>query len=126
MKALTLFLLLLLSATSWSQNGYVTQTIVDGDTSFSHQNGQIYWQLYQGVKDAIIESSMPQGQTRTNVKYPITSREYDGYFVTFNVTKSTTEAFQIVFHTGDRTVTYIFEDRKVIYKGNNVKFTLHD
>ncbi|GAB5416615.1 MAG: hypothetical protein Crog4KO_34390 [Crocinitomicaceae bacterium] len=125
-KALSLFLLLSFGTTAWSQNGYVVQTISGGDTTYLHQGGQIYWKLYQGVKDAIIESTMPPGRTRTNVKYPITAREYDGYFITFDVKKSATESFQIVFHTGDRTVTYIFDERTVIYKGENVKFTLHD
>lgn len=126
MKTLFVSLLLFFSTAAWSQNGYVLQTIAGSDTSYTHQEGQIYWKLYQGVKDAIIESTMPPGRTRTNVKYPITSRTYEGELVTFNVKKSTSESFQIVFNTGKRTVTYIFDDKVLTYKGENITFTLHD
>lgn len=86
----------------------------------------MYWKLYQGVKDAIIESSMPEGRPRKNIKYPILSREYNGYEVTFHVRKNADEEFDIVFHTGDHSVTYILDDKKVTYRGKGVRFALHD
>lgn len=126
MKAIFLFLLLVASSPAWSQNTYIQTIIVAEDTTMQRQEGQMYWKLYQGVKDAIIESSMPEGRAREQVKYPIVSREYDGYDVTFRVKKGASEEFDIIFHTGDQSVTYIFDDKTVIYRGNAIQFALHD
>ena len=120
------FFLLTISVPAWSQNSYLQSTIVAEDTTLQRHNGQIYWKLYQGVKDAIVESTLPEGNARKTVKYPILSREYNGYEATFHVKKGASEEFDIVFHTGDQTVTYIFNDKTVIYRGNAVRFTLHD
>lgn len=86
----------------------------------------MYWKLYQGTKDAIIESNLPDGRSKSDVKYPIISREYDGYETTFHVRKGATDEFDIVFHSGNNSVTYIYDDKKVIYRGKDVRFTLHD
>ena len=126
MKAVSLFILLFINSGVFSQNGYVRQSISSGDTTYTYQSGQIYWKLYQGTKDAIIESTMPQDKTRQNVKYPIISRDYSGYDTRFVVAKSATEEFTIVFNSEARTVTYLFENYTVMYKGENVTFTLHD
>ncbi len=126
MKTIFLFLLILFSAPAWSQNGYIQKTIVAEDTTLQHQTGQIYWKLFQGVKDAIIESTLPEGHSKKTVKYPIISREYEGYEITFHVKKGSSLEFDIVFNTDDQSVTYIYDDKKVIYRGNNVRFTLHD
>lgn len=126
MKTIFFLFVLLTSSFTWSQNGYVERIIVDEDTTYRHKSGQIYWKLYQGVKDAIIESTMPDGRPRKNISYPIVSREYDGHEVRFRVKKNASEEFTIVFHNGDQSVTYLFEDKTVFYKGEQVRFTLHD
>ncbi|MDB2656450.1 hypothetical protein N9Y60_00185 [Crocinitomicaceae bacterium] len=126
MKAILLFFLLFLSVPSWSQNSYVQKTIVDGDTSVLYQSGQMYWKLFQGTKDAIIESNLPEGRSKSDIKYPIISREYDGYETRFHVKKGASEVFDIVFHSGDNSVTYIYDGKTVIYRGSAVRFTLHD
>lgn len=126
MKTIIFFFALAASSSSWAQNGYLERTIVAEDTSYQHKSGQIYWKLFQGVKDAIVESTLPDGRAKKTVKYPIVSREYDGYEVRFLVKKGASEEFTIVFHTGDQTVTYFFDDKTVLYKGDQVRFTLHD
>jgi len=125
-KTVTLILFLALFSNAHAQKGYVEQQIVGGDTSLVHHEGQRYWKLFQGVKDAIIETNLPEGGNIKKVKYPIKSREYDGYLVTFVVEKSATEDFTIVFHTGDKTVTYIFEDKTLLFRGKAIRFALHD
>lgn len=91
-----------------------------------HRSGQMYWKLFQGTKDAIIESTLPEGRAKSDVQYPIISREYEGYEIKFHVKKGASEEFDIVFHTGDNSVTYIYDSKKVIYRGSAVRFTLHD
>lgn len=78
------------------------------------------------MKDAIVETTLPEGRNMKKVKYPIKSREYDGYLVTFKVEKTPTEDFTIVFHTGDQTVKYIYKDKTLIFRGEDIRFTLHD
>ncbi|MCR9172383.1 MAG: hypothetical protein NXI10_07835 [bacterium] len=126
MKTILLLSLLLFSTSSWSQNSYFQTTIVDGDTTVLHHSGQVYWKLFQGTKDAIIESTLPEGRSKSDVQYPILSRDYDGYEITFHVKKGASEEFDIVFHTGDKSVTYNYPNKMVIYRGSAVRFTLHD
>ncbi|XOV66831.1 MAG: hypothetical protein ACFHU9_14490 [Fluviicola sp.] len=126
MKTLLFFSLLLFTIPSWSQNSYLQTTIVEGDTTILHQSGQMYWKLFQGTKDAIIESTLPEGRSKSDISYPIISREYDGYKTTFHVKKGANQEFDIVFHSGNNSVTYIYDGKTVIYRGSAVRFTLHD
>jgi hypothetical protein len=125
-KTIFLFFLLVMSSPAWSQNNYIQKTIVGSDTTVLRQAGQMYWKLFQGTKDAIIESNLPEGRSKNDVSYPIISREYDGYETTFHVKKGSTVEFDIVFNSGDDSVTYIYDEKTVIYRGSAVRFTLHD
>lgn len=114
--ALTLFL----SADSFSQKGYLKPIIVNGDTKTRHSPNQVYWSLKDYITDYIIESKLNSASLKSDSKYPDVGRTYEGYIVSgLNISD-----FTIRFHTGNNTVTYIYPDKTIVYKGKYIQFNL--
>ena len=84
--------------------------------------GQIYWKLQQGVDDLILESKM--NGSKVNIQYPVVSRDFNGYVKEYVVDNKDLGNFTIRFHSGDKTVSYIYADRTILYRGENIKFKL--
>ncbi|NRA10704.1 MAG: hypothetical protein HRT57_01965 [Crocinitomicaceae bacterium] len=119
----TLFILFL-SLNSFSQNGYYKYTIVNGDTTAKTMKDQVYWNLKQDYTDYIIESTLNSSGKKIDSKYPVVSRTYEGYIKEYVVSPLNDDDFTIRFHTGDNTVTYIYPNKTIIYKGRHIKFYL--
>jgi hypothetical protein len=118
--AFTLFL----SADSFSQNGYLKLTIVNGDTTTRHSPNQVYWSLKQDITDYIIESKLNSAGSKSDSKYPVVGRTYEGYIKEYVVSGLNIDDFTIRFHTGDNTVTYIYPNKTIDYKGKYIKLNL--
>ena len=107
---------LFLSADSFSQNGYLKLTIVNGDITTRHSPNQVYWSLKQDITDYIIESKLNSASLKSDSKYPVVGRTYEGYIVSgLNISD-----FTIRFHTGKNTVTYIYPNKTIVYKGKYI------
>lgn len=114
--AFTLFL----SADSFSQKGYLKPIIVNGDTKTRHSPNQVYWSLKDYITDYIIESKLNSASLKSDSKYPVVGRTYEGYIVSgLNISD-----FTIRFHTGKNTVTYIYPNKTIVYKGKYIQFNL--
>lgn len=124
MKTLLFIGILYQSFSSFSQNGYVQQTIVSEDTTSLFIPEQIFWKLQVGETYYLIESKLGEFGNRRDVKHPIVSREYDGYIKEFVISGGNNPNFTIQFHTGDHVVSYIYNDKRIEYKGEHINFSL--
>jgi hypothetical protein len=123
-RLLAIAFTLFLSADSFSQNGYLKLTIVGGDTTTKHSSDQVYWNLKQDFTDYIIESKLNSGGMKSDSKFPVVSRSYEGYIKEYVVSGMNMDDFTIRFHTGENTVSYIYPNKTVVYKGKYIKFNL--
>jgi hypothetical protein len=124
LKHLLILSVLFWSASAFAQNGYIKQTIVEEDTTTLHQTGQIFWKLKQDVDDYILESKLTINGEKIDIKYPVISREYNGFIKEYVVKKSDVENFTIRFNSENHSVTYIYAQKKVVHKGRHIKFDL--
>lgn len=123
-RLLAIVFMLFLSTESFSQNGYLKLTIVSGDTTTKHSPDQVYWSLKQDITDYIIESKLNSGGMKSDSKYPVVGRSYEGYIKEYVVSGMNIDDFTIRFHTGDNTVTYVYPNKTIVYKGKYIKFNL--
>lgn len=123
-KILAINVLLFLSTYSFSQNGYLKLTIVNGDTTTKYSPDQVYWILKQDFTDYIIESKLNSRGVRSDSKHPVVGRLYEGYIKEYIVSGMNIDDFTIRFHAGDHTVTYIYQNKTIVYKGKNITFKL--
>lgn len=91
---------------SFSQNGYLKQTLVNDDTTTKYLSEQIHWKLLQRLYDAILESKL------------------NGYVKEYVVLGRDMETFIIRFHTRDNTVIYVYRNEIIIYRGEHISFRL--
>lgn len=123
-KHLLMMGILCMSVSAFSQNGYVKQTIVDGDTTTAYLPDQMYWKLLQGLDDDILESTLNIYGNRVDIKYPVVSRVYDGYIKEYIVSGRDIDDFTIQFHSRDNTVVYVYSDKTIVYRGEHINFDL--
>ena len=122
MKSLLILATFCLSFTSFSQNGYVQQTIIDGDTTSKFMPGQIYWKLQQGVDDLILESKM--NGSKVNIQYPVVSRDFNGYVKEYVVDNKDLGNFTIRFHSRQNRFLHLCRQNDFISRGEHKVQTL--
>ena len=115
-------LFFLLSFISIAQNGYVIQTIQNGDTTNQFIDQQIQWKLIQGIGDKILESKLHNYGNKSDSKFHISSRIHEGSIKEYTVIGIDRIVFRIRFNKIKNTVTYIYPNETIIFKGENIKF----
>lgn len=122
MNGLLSILFLFVGFVSVAQNGYVKQTIHDGDTINRFIDEQIQWKLIQGIGDKILESKLHNFGNKSDSKYQISSRIHEGSMKEYTVVGRDRNEFKIRFNNDSNTVTYLYPNKTIIFKGENLKF----